>query len=291
MSCKLLCGRTEKLGPHDHMDDLESFFYVLCHLLMSFAGSTRHLPDLPTSLKDFESPSMETCTWVKRTFVRRPFQILGQRNPRLLPHFHALRAMLQAFRELFSPRVDDVESAAIDPEEMMVDYPSRDWSAQQRLDNAERDYSAFINALETCIEIIRASGGDTISDAPQESFGLDNQTYAESESSRAGTNVISQDGTNAALQDVIQFHGEDEEIEESDDVNDDDDDDEPEPFEPWEDFTEDVLDAGPSQASTQGSGSLHPDMARMSVGVRGEKRASDEGDNTGDDTRRQKKAK
>lgn len=83
----------------------------------------------------------------------------------------------------------------------------------------------------------------------------------------------------------------DDDLDSGDEVEGEDENGEAERFEPWEDFEEDIFGPRPAMNASQGSTSLHPDMARISLGIRGEKRTLDEGDNAEDDTRRRKKTK
>lgn len=298
LSYKLLVGKTEMLGPHDHMDDLESFFYVLCHLVLTLTGATQRIPNLPVAMQKWDNEDLTIGADGKFSFLEDPSYSIERYGTWFKPHEESVDKMLEAFAKLFLTRVKAVRAATRRSERSKTDYAAKSWTIKERLDLAKTHYAAFIDTLEICLNDIkcRAGSGD-VSLHPKDDVSPSRRV------ARGGLTTIDRDSGAGMKNETHELVNEatsheeghvDYELDDGDENKDEDEDEdgeEAERFEPWEDFEEDVFGSLPAVNMSQSSASLHPDMARISLGVRGEKRTSDEGDDAEDDTRRRKKAK
>ncbi|KII94498.1 hypothetical protein PLICRDRAFT_33300 [Plicaturopsis crispa FD-325 SS-3] len=62
------------LWCHDHQDDLESFFYVLCWICHSYSSAHHRLKDLPAFLRAWEDGTDDTVAAVKYRFLTDTYQ-------------------------------------------------------------------------------------------------------------------------------------------------------------------------------------------------------------------------
>lgn len=155
MSFKLLSGEADNIGPHDHMDDLESFFYVLCHLLCSLVEPTSKIPNLPSHMENWELQDAVSCANNKLQYVRYPLKILKELGLWFAPYSRCLISSLRRLSDLFIPHIDTVIRASELLPEDGTSCPFRDWTIEKRLEEAQNHYTAFIDALETCMEAIK----------------------------------------------------------------------------------------------------------------------------------------
>ncbi|KAF5340958.1 hypothetical protein D9611_006035 [Ephemerocybe angulata] len=98
-SVALLLGQDPYYQPapaQDYLDDLESFFYVLCHIVCAFKGPHQPKP-LPSVVEDFKLLSPRTAAAHKRTFLEDGFQPSLYCVQYWGPAIKALMAGYQAF--------------------------------------------------------------------------------------------------------------------------------------------------------------------------------------------------
>ena len=78
-------------------------------------------------------------------------------------HLEVLRvqsvaAMIKAFKMLFLARVNAVREVTELPGSS-PNYYARDWSVEQRLEEARTHYAIFLDALDKCIDDVRGGEG------------------------------------------------------------------------------------------------------------------------------------
>ncbi|KAF8971790.1 hypothetical protein BDZ97DRAFT_1785143 [Flammula alnicola] len=81
---------------HDYLDDLESFFYVLCWVCFGYAGPNKKVEPLPEVLESWEKEEPQTAAMGKQTFFFRPLEessVTGFFGP----IFHKLLLQLHTF--------------------------------------------------------------------------------------------------------------------------------------------------------------------------------------------------
>ncbi|KDQ16002.1 hypothetical protein BOTBODRAFT_144749 [Botryobasidium botryosum FD-172 SS1] len=153
-SYKILCHANDPdplpLGPHDHMDDLESFFYALCHISVMVEGpSTPDIPHLDkhTMLADWELTDRNAAV-TKLLILQQPYLHLI-----CTEYFAGFEGLLDDLRRFFWPRITNVEAVVVPtraPERPVM--PSLEWSMEERLEHAEEDYDRFIGIVSDFIK-------------------------------------------------------------------------------------------------------------------------------------------
>ncbi|KJA18341.1 hypothetical protein HYPSUDRAFT_205456 [Hypholoma sublateritium FD-334 SS-4] len=83
--------------PHDYMDDLESFFYVLCWITCGFAGPGQKLVEFPDDLKQWESADPRNALRAKLSVITWVFDITYRATPYFGAVFDSLMAQLARF--------------------------------------------------------------------------------------------------------------------------------------------------------------------------------------------------
>jgi hypothetical protein len=66
---------------HGHLDDLESFFYVLCWICFGFSGPGKKLDPLPKTLQKWESKDPESAADAKQSMLFRRLSWAGVCTP------------------------------------------------------------------------------------------------------------------------------------------------------------------------------------------------------------------
>ncbi|KAI0040239.1 hypothetical protein FA95DRAFT_1650388, partial [Auriscalpium vulgare] len=150
-SVKVLRGDPNVFGVHDHMDDLESFFYVLIHLSAAFTSDSRPIDAfvLPPELQGWNNPDPHACAREKGNFMA--FKPKVSMRQELLDAFLPLLNELQRF---FRPRIEAVNNAnGTKPEPM----PTKDWLPERHLEQAAEDYKAFLTIVDKHIKKMEKS--------------------------------------------------------------------------------------------------------------------------------------
>ncbi|KAI0047382.1 hypothetical protein FA95DRAFT_1606078 [Auriscalpium vulgare] len=149
-SVKVLSGDPNVFGVHDHMDDLESFFYVLVHLSTGFTDRGQiDAFALPPELRKWNNADADICADAKVAFMMVKLKIPMRHE--LITTFLPLIAELQQF---FRPRVEAVSDASGTMPEPM---PTKDWPPERHLEQAAEDYKAFLTIVDKHIAKIEKS--------------------------------------------------------------------------------------------------------------------------------------
>ncbi|KAJ6466561.1 hypothetical protein C8R47DRAFT_1234828 [Mycena vitilis] len=133
-----------KLGHHDHMDDLESMFYVLVEVCFGHGEDGNVLPVVPPDIRKwFVHIRPGFLADVKTCFLRDPFMMVMSRFPQDQAE-NILEPLMDQLRLFFGKRLDTIYNAlrARNP------IPSPPFSA----DAASEDYAKFIGLIENAIQ-------------------------------------------------------------------------------------------------------------------------------------------
>ncbi|KDQ16033.1 hypothetical protein BOTBODRAFT_54181 [Botryobasidium botryosum FD-172 SS1] len=157
-SYKILSQADESLplGPHDHMDDLESFFYVLCHISAMVKGpKTREIPDLAghPELRKWVLSSDETPDFKLKVIHERILYV------RCTEYFARYKDLLDKLRYFFWPRIAIAQDAVVDSKPM----PNLEWPLEERLERAKADYDGFTEIVSEFIELLGPDATDSVS--------------------------------------------------------------------------------------------------------------------------------
>ncbi|KAJ7671547.1 hypothetical protein DFH06DRAFT_1366598 [Mycena polygramma] len=132
-----------KLGHHDHMDDLESIFYVLVEVCFGHGENGNVLPIVPKDIGHWFSniePGFLAC--VKSTFLRDPFKMVMTRFSE--DQEKILEPLMDQLRLFFAKRLDFMTNAL----KARNTIPFPPFSA----DAASEDYAKFIGLTENAIQ-------------------------------------------------------------------------------------------------------------------------------------------
>src|SRR5437899_1123860 len=66
---------------HDHLDDLESFFYVLCWICFGYSGPGKKVDPLPKTLQKWESADPESAADAKQSMFFKRLVSTGESTP------------------------------------------------------------------------------------------------------------------------------------------------------------------------------------------------------------------
>ncbi|KAJ6488111.1 hypothetical protein C8R47DRAFT_507525 [Mycena vitilis] len=131
-----------KLGHHDHMDDLESIFYVLVHICYGHGEDGHGLPILPKAIGHwFSNTEPELLAAAKWQFLQNPLKMIMTRFPE--EQKKILRPLMNALRGFCGKRLNTMNDA-LQPEDA-IPYPP------YSPDTALEDYSEFTKLIEGAI--------------------------------------------------------------------------------------------------------------------------------------------
>jgi len=82
---------------HDHLDDLESFFYVLCWICFGFSGPRKKFDPLPKTLQKWESTDPESAADAKQSMLFKRLSWAGVCTPFFGDIFQELLQDLHGF--------------------------------------------------------------------------------------------------------------------------------------------------------------------------------------------------
>ncbi|KAJ7845909.1 hypothetical protein B0H13DRAFT_2094557 [Mycena leptocephala] len=146
--------RSERLGPHDHMDDLESLFYVLFYVCYGHDVDGRLLENPPEDLKLWTDPfsrPVKLGYYKKGFFLTYPIilhvtRFVGKERK-------VVKQLMNNLRFFFEERLDSIvvalapdqsdESDTSNPPKTFQTYPDV---------NVPEDYSRFLSLVSTAIE-------------------------------------------------------------------------------------------------------------------------------------------
>ncbi|KAI0040241.1 hypothetical protein FA95DRAFT_1683896 [Auriscalpium vulgare] len=149
-SVKVLRGDPKVFGVHDHMDDLESFFYVLIHLFTGFTGTGPiDAFGLPPVLQRWNNADTAFCATMKLSFMTGPLAF-----PMSVELVDAFLPLLEGLQQFFRPRIAAVSRAkAIRPEPM----PTKNCRPADHLLQAAKDYKSFLEIVDAHIAMVKNS--------------------------------------------------------------------------------------------------------------------------------------
>ncbi|TFK66154.1 hypothetical protein BDN72DRAFT_961968 [Pluteus cervinus] len=140
-------GQSEPSGlPHDHMDDLQSLFYVLCWVCYRFSapiGEENRCLDLPDFLAQWDSGDAKTAAAEKFTFLSEPV-------PRLPLYFQrngAFDILLNGLRETF--RGVEMYKSEVAP----VPRSYERGTLAETFEDIENDYQVILTCVKLAIQL------------------------------------------------------------------------------------------------------------------------------------------
>ncbi|KII91911.1 hypothetical protein PLICRDRAFT_28393 [Plicaturopsis crispa FD-325 SS-3] len=118
--------------PHTYLDDLESFFYVLCSICFDYEHGGKHVPERPVFLRKWEAHDAESAALAKWGFFS-----LSRELPELPLYFG------DPFRKLLA----NLKGFCYTHISRRVDNPSLTWTD----DEAAKHYATYIGYVEDAI--------------------------------------------------------------------------------------------------------------------------------------------
>ncbi|KAJ6466539.1 hypothetical protein C8R47DRAFT_1223971 [Mycena vitilis] len=132
-----------RLGHHDHMDDLESIFYVLVHICYGHGEDGRALPILPGHIGHwFSNVEPGFLADTKRIFLRETITMVVTRFSE--DQADILEPLMDQLRLFFTKRLDMMNHAVRGRN--AIPFPA------YSPDAASKDYSEFTKLIESAIE-------------------------------------------------------------------------------------------------------------------------------------------
>ncbi|KZT05327.1 uncharacterized protein LAESUDRAFT_760216 [Laetiporus sulphureus 93-53] len=142
----------ETLGPHNHLDDLESFFYVLAYYCATLDGPTTEVQPKPIeTVRPFEdwfaSPNM------KSLWVREPHGIIGPTT--YMQHIWSVVSSRMV--EFFTPHVQFAYDVDWDRryKRQCEAPPPPHLTEKQCMKSAVQDYQTFIGIIDDAISYLK----------------------------------------------------------------------------------------------------------------------------------------
>ncbi|KAJ7672156.1 hypothetical protein DFH06DRAFT_87156 [Mycena polygramma] len=132
-----------KLGHHDHMDDLESIFYVLVHICYGHGEDGNVVPTVPKDITHwFSDMDAEALGKIKKTFLRDTFSMVMTRFSE--DQAEILEPLMDQLRLFFAKRLDLMTNALRGRKAILFPPYSPD--------AALKDYSEFTKLIESAIQ-------------------------------------------------------------------------------------------------------------------------------------------
>ncbi|KAF8955208.1 hypothetical protein BDZ97DRAFT_1674590 [Flammula alnicola] len=135
----------------DHLDDLESFYYVLCWICLGYSGPKNILDPFPPRLVNWEQGDAMLAADAKEAFLQRPLRrAFTKIAPFFGPVFLRLLGRLHSF-------FGDIRS---------VRFKTLYKSAVQRSDEeTQQDYATILGFIDQAIEELAAPGAATVDES------------------------------------------------------------------------------------------------------------------------------
>ncbi|KAJ7181604.1 hypothetical protein C8R43DRAFT_911875 [Mycena crocata] len=136
--------QSERLGHHDHMDDLESIYYVLFYVCYGHDSKGNLHPTFPSPISLWHNPllSPDNLAQTKRSFLQNPIAIPLTRFGSV--ETPVLQRAMNQLRKFFGNRLDEIgEASAVDSDSQFPAY-----SSETALD----DYSKFLALISGTID-------------------------------------------------------------------------------------------------------------------------------------------
>jgi hypothetical protein len=148
-SYKVLRSPSQYLRPHNAKDDLESFFYVLCHVLFEFSPdlNSRYYDERSQDvLEQWAHTNVKYCITSKSSFIQSNIwfdfhDTLGEMPGRLL----------ERLRLFFQPMVFEVHTAL---RSGVCNPMATDDNGESYFMATERDYSDFLKIVDEEIVVL-----------------------------------------------------------------------------------------------------------------------------------------
>ncbi|KAF6760847.1 hypothetical protein DFP72DRAFT_959514 [Ephemerocybe angulata] len=140
--------------PHDYLDDLESFFWILCHLIYGFDGINHAAPDAfshRSFLGQIDDPDTMMATNRKQIYFMKEGPAVCKP-----PSFwsHASVELLERFHSYMSPMVIAKFDSRAESEVAVVE------TLQDLYGNVHRHYADVIGLFDVALEKLAKPGGD-----------------------------------------------------------------------------------------------------------------------------------
>ena len=151
---------TRRCKPHDYMDDLESFFYVLCWIVCGYSGPGNKLTVFPRYLLGWESAdpqlaivyklSATSRDHFKETYSATPYfgPIFGTLMRQLSAFFSAADVKNRDFGDEPSPSLVELQFTSSKDYEIVLGYVNEAIEALE-LEPPETEHKDILNAART----------------------------------------------------------------------------------------------------------------------------------------------
>ncbi|KZP07228.1 hypothetical protein FIBSPDRAFT_939643 [Athelia psychrophila] len=160
-------------GQHDHLDDLESFFYLFCMLCLGYSGPGQAIVPTPSVFHGWEMDRPEVAAGVKTGFVlshRKRVEVSLVVSPSVKEVFSTVVASLRAFvmkKYLAkSERVEAQQDAARAGQERAPVAINKDFMAV-----ADGEYTEFLGIIGEAIDELAQA--ETESSGAPDRLGVD----------------------------------------------------------------------------------------------------------------------
>ncbi|KAJ7163932.1 hypothetical protein C8R43DRAFT_1062329 [Mycena crocata] len=140
----------QQIGHHDHMDDLESIFYVMFFVCYAFDHNGNPLEIPPNDVREWEKPELTPpgLANMKRGFLTG--RIASSVSRFVGAEKTIVRNLMEDLRKFFAPRLEAITDASMADESERTPMP--DWTAEA----ARRDYTRFLFHIDSAIVKLEA---------------------------------------------------------------------------------------------------------------------------------------
>ncbi|KAF8956463.1 hypothetical protein BDZ97DRAFT_1851662 [Flammula alnicola] len=160
------CGKTNM--TQDYLDDLESFYYVLCWVCFGYAGPNKILDPFPDRLAIWESGNPDVAAGMKTAFLAGPLAVsfttisscFGPVFLRLLENLHSFFRDLMFSRFASHGPIFSKQGSASTVETKIHPSPER----------VEQDYATILGFVDTAIAELLASPAPTNAEPESEAM-------------------------------------------------------------------------------------------------------------------------
>ncbi|KAF5340959.1 hypothetical protein D9611_006034 [Ephemerocybe angulata] len=138
---------------HTYLDDLESFFYVACHIMFGFSEPGESVPRTPPFLVDWDTPRERDAAAHKECFVRDPFP------SRSFPPFwgNACETLLSKFHDFVRDII--IEKSRIRNAGLSVE--ERDRELQDMMSDMDAHYARLDELFQKALQDMEVQGPST----------------------------------------------------------------------------------------------------------------------------------
>ncbi|KAF6760782.1 hypothetical protein DFP72DRAFT_881464 [Ephemerocybe angulata] len=144
--------------PLDYLDDLESFFYVFCHLIFKFSQPGKLLEKTRVFMRDWESLKDRMSSTIKENFLRGPCRAIS------IPSFYG-----EACKTLYRAFCDFIKEVAVVKSDLQyadITLEERDRQLKELTDKVDVHYARLDEMFRVALlqieeEDLRAKGDPT----------------------------------------------------------------------------------------------------------------------------------